>query len=135
LDSRHANIRTALLIQGKSRSPGVKRPAPVPSGLNKRSTAMTGGSITILSPISVPDVRRVGLKPRPKSMQGLHIAVVDNTKPNFDIFMDRVQEIMEERFGAIFHRYRKPGRTVGVSSEVMDEIKAKCDFAITGLGD
>jgi len=96
---------------------------------------MTGGSITILDPVSIPTVKRLGLNPRLTSLQGVHIAVVDNTKPNFDIFMDRVQEIMEERFGAIFHRYRKPGRTVGVTHQVMDEIKEKCQFAITGLGD
>jgi hypothetical protein len=66
----------------------------------------------------------------------MRVAVVDNTKPNFSIFMDRVEEILIEKYKvAKVARYRKPGRTVGVTQEMLAEIKATCDFAITGLGD
>lgn len=96
---------------------------------------MSGGSITILDPVSLPQAIRLGLNARPKSMDGIRIAVVDNTKPNFNIFMDRVQAILEERYGAKFLRHRKPGRTVGVAPEIIQKIKTEFDFAITGLGD
>jgi hypothetical protein len=68
-------------------------------------------------------------------MEGIRVAFVDNTKPNFKEFCDRVEEILVERFNATVTRYRKPGRTVGVVQSIIDEIKEKCDFAITGLGD
>jgi hypothetical protein len=68
-------------------------------------------------------------------MQGIRVAFVDNTKPNFKEFSDRVEELLVERFGAKVTRYRKPGRTVGVIQSIVDEIKENCDFAITGLGD
>ncbi len=92
--------------------------------------------ITILDPVSVPKTKRIGLNPRFKSVKGLRLAVVDNTKPNFNIFMDRVCELLVEKHGvASIARYVKPGRTVGVAASIVAEIKANCDFAIAGLGD
>ena len=90
----------------------------------------------ILDPVSVPKTKRLTLTPRPQSLAGLRIAVVDNTKPNFNIFMDRIEDLLLTRYGVgSVSRYVKPGRTVGVAASVVAEIKAKCDFAITGLGD
>jgi hypothetical protein len=92
--------------------------------------------ITILDPVSKPKIKKLALNSRPKSLEGLRIAVVDNTKPNFNIFMDRVQEILINDYKvASVARYVKPGRTVGVSAAIVAEIKANCDFAIAGLGD
>lgn len=68
-------------------------------------------------------------------MAGIRVAFVDNTKPNFSIFCDRVEELLVSQYGATVARYRKPGRTVGVTQAIIDEIKSTCDFAITGLGD
>ena len=90
----------------------------------------------ILDPVSIPTTKKLALTPRPQSIGGLRIAVVDNTKPNFNIFMDRIEELLLSRYGVgSVSRYVKPGRTVGVAANVVAEIKAKCDFAITGLGD
>jgi hypothetical protein len=93
-------------------------------------------STIILDPVSLPKTKRLNLTSRPKSLSGLRIAFVDNTKPNFNIFCDRVEELLLSQYGvAEVKRYRKPGRTVPVAKGVIDEIKASCDFAITGLGD
>ncbi len=92
-------------------------------------------NIVILDPVSIPITKRIGLNPRPKSMQGIRVAFVDNTKPNFDLFCNRVEEILVSQYGAKVSRYRKPGRTVGVVQSIIDEIKENCDFAVTGLGD
>jgi hypothetical protein len=97
---------------------------------------MAAGSIVILDPVSLPDTKRLSRTPRPKSMSGLRIAFIDNTKPNFSIFCDRVSELLLGQYGvAEVKRYRKPGRTVGVAQSIINEVKATCDFAITGLGD
>ena len=64
------------------------------------------------------------------------IATVDNTKPNFNIFLDRVQDILISDYQVKeLKRFRKPGRTVPVAGDIIAEIQASCDFAITGLGD
>jgi hypothetical protein len=88
-----------------------------------------------MDPIGVQDVAKIKFNPRPKVMTGLKIAFVDNTKANFDHFCDRIQELLPQYGVVEIKRYRKAGRTVGVAQNVMDEIKATCDFAITGLGD
>jgi hypothetical protein len=92
-------------------------------------------SITILDPVSLPRTKKLNLNPRPKTMAGIRVAFVDNTKPNFSTFCDRVEQLLVSEYGATVARYRKPGRTVGVTQTIIDEIKATCDFAITGLGD
>jgi len=97
---------------------------------------MEEGNIVILDPVSVPKTKRLSLNPRPKSIAGLRVAVVDNTKPNFNIFMDRIEALLRSQYHvASVSRYVKPGRTVPVAPSVVAEIKANCDFAITGLGD
>lgn len=97
---------------------------------------MQAGSMVILDPVSLPKTTRIPLNPRRPNIEGMRVAVVDNTKPNFNIFMDRVEQILVEKYKvASVARYRKPGRTVGVSQQIIDEIKANCDIAITGLGD
>lgn len=89
-----------------------------------------------LNPEGVVDSQNIEKNIRPKSLKGLTIAFVDNTKPNFDIFCDKIQEILLKDYGvAEVKRYRKLGRTVGASQKDLDEIKATCDYAITGLGD
>ena len=93
-------------------------------------------TITILDPVSKPKVTKISLNPRPKNIAGLRVAMVDNTKPNFSIFLDRVEELLVSQYNvASVTRYRKPGRTQPLAQQVIAEIKEKCDIAITGLGD
>jgi hypothetical protein len=104
-------------------------------GIQKESS-VEERTIVILDPVSVPITKKIALSPRRKDIAGMKVAVVDNTKPNFNIFMDRIQELLMSRYKvASVSRYRKPGRTVGVSHAMLQEIKESCDIAITGLGD
>jgi hypothetical protein len=97
---------------------------------------MQESQIVILDPVAKPTVKLLSLNARPTDIVGLRLAVVDNTKPNFNVFMDRVQEILLSHYHvASVERFVKPGRTVGVATSVVAEIKARTDFAITGLGD
>ena len=97
---------------------------------------MADRNIVILDPVSIPTVRKLALTPRPGRIEGLRVAVVDNTKPNFNVFMDRIQELLTTRYKvAQVGRFVKPGRTVPVAHSVVDEILAHYDFAIAGLGD
>jgi hypothetical protein len=86
--------------------------------------------------VFLPTTKRITFNPRPKSMAGLKIAFVDNTKPNFNIFCERVAELLLSDYGVAEAKiFRKHGRTGGASPQIMNEVKAKYDFAITGLGD
>ncbi len=97
---------------------------------------MEDKTIDILDPVSKPEATKISINPRPKNIVGLRVAMVDNTKPNFDIFLDRAEELLISQYqvGSVI-RYRKPGRTEPLAPAVLDELKNKCDIAITGLGD
>lgn len=97
---------------------------------------MEGRKIILLDPVSLPAGNITANNPRPTKIEGLRVGMLDNTKPNFDLFLDTVEKhlLNDYKVGAVY-RYRKPGRTVGVSPEVMAELKEKCDIVICGLGD
>ncbi len=92
-------------------------------------------TITILDPVSLPKTKSLTFNSRLKSVAGMTVAMIDNTKPNFSIFCDRVEELLVSQYGAKVVRYRKPGRTAPLAQNIIDEIKMNCNFAITGLGD
>ena len=93
-------------------------------------------NIVILDPVSKPKVTKISLNPRPKNIAGLRVAMVDNTKPNFSIFLNRIEEHLVNQYKvASVTRYGKPGRTQPFAQQVIAEIKEKCDIAITGLAD
>jgi len=94
-------------------------------------------AITILDPVSKPKVTRIMINPRSPKVEGLRVATVDNTKPNFSIFLDKLEELLiTQHKVASVSRYRKPGRTEPIAKEMIAEIKQKkCDIVITGLGD
>jgi hypothetical protein len=93
-------------------------------------------TITVLDPVSKPKLAKTSINPRPKKIEGLRVAMVDNTKPNFSIFLDKVEELLISEYKvASVTRYKKPSRTVPLDPQVIADIKQKCDIAITGLGD
>ena len=93
-------------------------------------------TVTILDPVSKPKVTKININPRPKNIEGLKVATVDNTKPNFSIFLDRIEDLLVNQYKvASITRYRKPGRTQQLAQDNINEIKQKCDIVITGLGD
>ena len=96
---------------------------------------MAEKQIVILDPVSKPKVTKISITPRPKNIVGLRVAMVDNTKPNFSIFLDRVEERLVSEHNVSVTRYRKPGRTQPLDPQIIAEIKKKCDIAITGLAD
>ena len=97
---------------------------------------MEDDRIVILDPVSLPKTKRIHLNPRPTDMAGLRVAMIDNTKPNFMPFLDRVEELLKSDYKvASVTRFRKPGRTVPVAQDIIAKVMAECDFAITGLGD
>jgi hypothetical protein len=97
---------------------------------------MEAKTIIVLDPVSKPKVVKININPRPEKVAGLRVAMVDNTKPNFSLFLDTVEELLVSNYQvASVTRFRKPGRTMPLDSQVIAEIKKGCDVAITGLGD
>jgi hypothetical protein len=74
------------------------------------------------------------LAPRPRSLRGLRIGVLDNSKPNAGVLLVRVAELIaaRERAAGIV-RWQKPGASYPAA--MMDDIVARADVLLTGSAD
>ena len=78
-----------------------------------------------------------GVKPlarRRGSLRGLRIGILDNSKPNADVLLGRVAELLVEQVGGgPIARWRKPGASHPAT--VIDEVVASSDVVLTGSAD
>jgi hypothetical protein len=88
----------------------------------------------VLSPFGVtPDTVKPLTKRRP-SLAGLRIGILDNSKPNADVLLGRVAELLAARAGgATIQRWSKPGASHPAA--MIDEIVASVDVVLTGSAD
>ena len=74
------------------------------------------------------------LAPRPRSLRGLRIGVLDNSKPNADVLLVGVAELIVARESAAeIVRWQKPGASYPAA--MMDDIVARADVLLTGSAD
>jgi hypothetical protein len=93
-------------------------------------------TIQIYDPTTETTGRRIAYAPRPKSLKGLSVGLVDNTKHNSDQLLLRIAAILERDHGVKSHVIRKK-RSAGAapSPEMIEEYKNNCDVVVAGIGD
>ena len=93
-------------------------------------------SMQIYDPTTGATGRNVHFVPRPKSLAGLRVGLVDNTKHNSDQLLLRIADILEREHGAKAHIIRKK-KSSGVAphQEIVEEYKGACDVVVAGVGD
>lgn len=93
-------------------------------------------SLQIYDPTTEVKSRSINFVPRPKSLKGLRIGLVDNTKHNSDQLLMRIAGILEKEHGAKSHVIRKK-KSAGAapSLEMIAEYKQNCDIIVAGVGD
>ena len=76
------------------------------------------------------------IAPRPARLDGLRLAVLDNTKWNANRLLRRATEqlVAEHRFGAVTY-YRKESFSRAAEATLLDEIAAANDVVLTAIGD
>jgi len=80
--------------------------------------------------------RSMAFAPRPKSLAGLRIGLVDNTKHNSDQLLLRIATLIESKHGAKTHIIRrKHSAGAAPHAEIVEEFKAHCDVVVAGVGD
>ena len=91
-------------------------------------------SLVLLDPTSerLPVAR--ALAPRPLSLQGLAVAVLDISKARGNVFLDRLAELLVAQ-GLTVNRYRKPTFTRPAPSALCQQIAAENQLVIEGLAD
>jgi hypothetical protein len=93
-------------------------------------------TVQIYDPTIEAKGRRINYAPRPKSLEGLRVGLVDNSKFNSDQLLTRIAAILEKDYGAKAHIMRRK-RSAGVPphQEIVDEFKSGCDVVVAGIGD
>ena len=93
-------------------------------------------SMQIYDPTLGATGRTVNFVPRPKSLAGLRIGLVDNTKHNSDQLLLRIAAILESKHGAKAHIIRqKKSSGSAPHAEIIEEYKANVDAVVAGVGD
>jgi hypothetical protein len=94
------------------------------------------GTIRVFDPTSRNAEQKIRLAPRPPSLRGLRIGLVENTKYNSSTLLLRIADILEREHGAqghILRSKRNPGTSV--DGKTVEEFKTAVDVAIAGIGD
>jgi hypothetical protein len=94
---------------------------------------MSGEQI-LVDPTSETEVAGRQRLPRPTSIEGLTVAVLDISKPRGDVFLDRISELFGER-GIEVKRYRKPTVIRPAPLDIQQAIVDECDIVVEGLAD
>jgi len=93
-------------------------------------------TIQIYDPTIEPKGRRIDYAPRPKSIAGLRVGLVDNSKFNSDQLLLRIAGLLERDYGAQAHiMRRKKSAGARPHDEIVAELKAGADVIVAGIGD
>ena len=92
--------------------------------------------IEIFDPTTEIRGRRIDYAARPRSIAGLRIGLVDNSKHNSDQLLLRIAALLERDHGASAHvMRRKHSAGAAPHAEIIAEFKANCDVVVAGVGD
>ncbi|GAA1804495.1 UGSC family (seleno)protein [Nesterenkonia flava] len=76
------------------------------------------------------------LAPRPGSLTGLRLGLLDNTKTNATALLENIASALQERHGlAHVTLYTKDYFGTPVKDELLEQIAADCDAVVTAVGD
>ena len=78
-------------------------------------------------------IERVRL-PRPATLNGQTIGLLDISKPRGNVFLDRLEQRLVE-LGATVRRYSKPTFTKPAPVDLRHEIATQCTLVIEALAD
>ncbi len=72
--------------------------------------------------------------PRPTSLVGLTVGLLDISKARGDVFLDRVEEWLQGQ-GVTTHRYKKPTFARIAPVPLQQQMATECDVVIEALAD
>ena len=88
----------------------------------------------LLDPTNEQTVLQRSLLPRPASLHGKTIGLLDISKPRGNVFLDRLEQRLIE-LGAGVLRFKKPTFTKPAPIDLRHEIAIKCELVIEALAD
>jgi len=92
--------------------------------------------IELLDPTREVRTGQMKYAPRPDSLKGKRVALIENTKYNSDRVLEMIGEILRDEYGVAETKlYRKIYSSVPAHEAIITDIRASCDVMIAGVGD
>jgi hypothetical protein len=90
----------------------------------------------ILDPTSEVTPQAIAYAPRPDSLAGKRVGLIENTKFNSDRLLQKVGDLLKAEYGAAETRmWRKKNSSVPAHEEIIEELRRSCDVMVAGIGD
>ena len=90
----------------------------------------------ILDPTTEAATQTIAWAPRPSSLSGKRVALIDNTKFNSDKLLVKIGNLLKEEYGvAEWRLYHKHNASVPAHPEIIAEIETSADVVVAGIGD
>ena len=89
---------------------------------------------TVLDPTGERQTSARELLPRPASLRGRTVGLLDISKPRGDVVLDRLAELLRAE-GVTVRRYRKPTFARIAPVDLRQEITEQCEVVIEALAD
>ena len=89
----------------------------------------------IISPAGIPRIPDEALTPRPGTLEGATLGILENNKEFSDWVLDRVRDRLRASFEIkeVVQR-RKHHLAQPASPEIFEELNARCDAVLLGVG-
>ena len=92
--------------------------------------------IELLDPTRELRSGQMSYAPRPSSLKGKRVALIENTKYNSDRLLEMIGEILVEEYGVAGTKmYHKRYSSVPAHEEIITDVRKTCDIMIAGVGD
>ncbi len=90
----------------------------------------------LLDPTTEQPKQAISYAPRPQSLEGKRVALIENTKFNSDRLLQKIGDILVGEYGAASARmWRKRNASVPAHDEIIDEVRKSSDVMVAGIGD
>ncbi|MDO8672548.1 MAG: hypothetical protein Q7O66_14125 [Dehalococcoidia bacterium] len=95
---------------------------------------MSESIVFMLDPTAEGQTSNAGLADRPDDLRGLTVGLVDNGWWSLGVVLERYRHLLAERFGITDVIHYKKKLSSPSPSEAIDDLAAKCQVVIAGLG-
>ena len=96
--------------------------------------ALPSGQI-VFDPRGTVTATRIPLAPRPDSLRGVRLGVLDNSKWNASRLLRHTAAALDDFEPAAFNRYVKDSFSREATDALLDRIAAENDVVVTAIGD
>ncbi|MCL6639987.1 MAG: hypothetical protein K6T92_01300 [Candidatus Rokubacteria bacterium] len=92
--------------------------------------------IEVLDPTVEATTQSLTWAPRPSTLGGKRVALIENTKYNSDRLLQKIGDLLVREYGAAGTRmFRKRNASVPAHEEIIEEVRRTCDVMVAGIGD